>query len=240
MNMAYNLVPGLISLFCFAASVVPVDSGTPEMDVVAQGNSGKVDPHSYGNPEQVQIQQVELDLEVDFDERRLKGIVILDVQRRPGTPPNAPLVLDTDGLAIDHVGVRRLVAFNPQPFAPAPFQLGPADPILGSKLSIELAPTTMQVLIKYHTSPLAKALQWLEPSRTAGKKKPFLFTQSQAIHARSWIPLHDSPGARVSYTAAIHVPRGLTAVMAAECVSTRRKRRREHSGFARRSRYPPI
>ncbi len=216
MNTATSLILGVVCLLSIAAAAVPVHGEITAIDRPAPGNSGKVDPHSYGNPEQVQIQQIELDLEVDFDERRLNAIVILDVQRRPGTPPDAPLVLDTNGLTIDQVGVRRLVAFHPQPFAPTPFQLGPVDPILGSKLSIELTPTTMQVLIKYHTSPHAKALQWLEPARTAGKKKPFLFTQSQAIHARSWIPLHDSPGARLSYTASIHVPQGLTAVMAAE------------------------
>ena len=56
----------------------------------------------------------------------------------------------------------------------------------------------------------------MDPSLTAGKAKPFLFTQSQAIHARSWIPIQDSPGVRVVYVGTVRVPQGLTAVMAAE------------------------
>ena len=153
---------------------------------------------------------------VDFDQKRLNGIVVLDVQRRPDCPKDASLVLDTRGLTIEKAEVRQQKPFRPEPFIQVPFQLAPADPILGSKLTIELAPTTMQVRIFYRTSATASALQWLDPPSTAGKKNPFLFTQSQAIHARSWIPLQDSPGVRVSYTATIHVPPGLTALMAAE------------------------
>ena len=47
-------------------------------------------------------------------------------------------------------------------------------------------------------------------------KQPFLFTQSQSIHARSWVPCMDSPGVRLTYEAVVRVPVGATAVMAAE------------------------
>jgi leukotriene-A4 hydrolase len=193
---------------CLAQPAGPADAGP--------GRSGKSDPHSYGNPEQIQIQQFELGLTVDFDQKLLHGFVTLDIQRQPGCPSSAALVLDTRGLTIEKTEERRQVPLRPEPFAQVPFHFDPPDPILGSRLTVEITPTAMQVRIWYQTSATASALQWLDPSRTAGKKQPFLFTQSQAIHARSWIPLHDSPGARVSYTATIRVPAGLKALMAAE------------------------
>ena len=41
---------------------------------------------------------------------------------------------------------------------------------------------------RFKTSPEATALQWLDPSQTADKEQPYLFTQCQAIHARSLVP----------------------------------------------------
>ncbi|SPE42233.1 Aminopeptidase N [Candidatus Sulfopaludibacter sp. SbA3] len=96
------------------------------------------------------------------------------------------------------------------------FEVGAADPVLGAPLRIRPAEGTDSVRVYYSTSPGASGLQWLEGPQTAGKQHPFLYTQSQAIHARSWIPLQDTPGVRVTYTARIHAPAGLHAVMAAD------------------------
>jgi aminopeptidase N len=193
-----------------------------DIEAAGAGAQGKlpaahaaVDSHSFGNPDQVRVYQVVLDLTVEFDRKVIEGSAILDFGRQPGCPADAPLVLDTRGLTIEDIGVRKMEPM-PKSFVPTPYKLGPADPIKGAPLSIELPPNATQVRVRYRTAPSAGALQWLEPALTAGKSKPFLFTQSQAIHARSWIPIQDSPGVRVTYVAQVHVPRGLVAVMAAE------------------------
>jgi leukotriene-A4 hydrolase len=174
------------------------------------------DAHTLGNPGEVRVTHLDLDLTVHFDRKELAGVAMLDVERQPGAGLDGPLQLDTRGLTIANAGIRSSNADPTRPFAPSRFELGPADPILGSRLTVALEPNTKQVRIEYRTAPTASALQWLEPSLTAGKSKPFLFTQSEAIHARSWIPLQDSPGVRITYSAVVRVPKGLTAVMAAD------------------------
>ena len=120
-------------------------------------------------------------------------------------------MLDTRDLAIDGVE-----AWSPNGgFEATTYLIGDADPILGAPLRIELPPAATRVRVAYRTSPDASALQWLGAEQTAGGEHPFLFTQSQAIHARSWIPLQDSPGVRVTYGARLRTPPGLRAVMSA-------------------------
>ena len=127
------------------------------------------------------------------------------------------IVLDTRDLSIESVVVSRGDA---EP-AEAAFQLGDTDAYLGTPLVIRLphAATGSEpftVTIRYETSPDSTALGWLPPELTAGGKHPFLFSQSQAIHARSWIPLQDTPAVRITYSARIQTPPELLAVMSAD------------------------
>ena len=158
-----------------------------------------VDIHSYGNPNESRVRHIHLDLEVSFKERKLKGTATLALE-----PAGSKLVLDTRDLNIGKVNGSK-----------EGFRLGPRDSILGSALEIDLPTGARSVVIEYETAPQASGLQWLAPPQTAGKRSPFLFSQSQAIHARSWIPLQDSPAVRVTFSARIQAAAPLTTLMAA-------------------------
>lgn len=161
------------------------------------------DPHSYAEPDRVAVKHVELELDVDFTKRTLRGTARLTLARHDR---DAPLRLDADSLAIESV----TDCATKQPLA---YELTPKLPIMGSALVVKSADC---VAIAYATGSDARALLWVEPSGTAGKTKPMLFTQSQAIHARTWIPIQDTPSVRFTYDATIRVPDGLWAVMSAK------------------------
>ncbi|MFN3528582.1 MAG: M1 family metallopeptidase [Bacteroidia bacterium] len=160
------------------------------------------DPHSYARPDVSRVEALHLKLDVNFEQQQLAG----EAQWTLGAGHGDMLILDTYELQIEQVLVDG---------AEVNFVLGDKDDILGQPLSIPLLPESQQVLIRYRTSPGARALQWLEASQTTGKKQPFLFTQSQAILARTWLPCQDSPGLRYRYTADIQVPAGMMALMSA-------------------------
>jgi len=162
------------------------------------------DYHSYANPDEVLVTHLNLDLTADFTVKKLIGSVEVTVKRQKENADE--LILDTRDLAITSV------TNNGKDI---PFALKAADENLGAALHITLPKGAEKVTINYETSPTASGAQWLTPAQTAGKKHPFLFTQAQAVHARSFIPLQDSPQVRVTYTATIRTPKELIAVMSA-------------------------
>lgn len=168
------------------------------------------DPHSYANFAAVRVEHAHLDLTVSFERRELSGFIELRLKRLD--PDGRTLVLDTRDLSIEAV----LAIDSEHQYKPTAFKLAPRDPIFGSALRITLPADANRVRVFYRTSPDASGLQWLEPALTAGKRRPFLFSQSQAIHARSWVPIQDSPAVRFSYSARITTPKGLLARMSAD------------------------
>jgi hypothetical protein len=91
--------------------------------------------------------------------------------------------------------------------------MGNADTFLfGKPLEIEVPRSQSKIVIHYRTRPSAGALQWLSPSQTYDKTHPFLFSQSQAILARTWIPLQDKPSVRFTYSAEVRVVCGAETV----------------------------
>ncbi|KMQ94850.1 leukotriene a-4 hydrolase [Lasius niger] len=167
------------------------------------------DPSSYARSDLAVVTHTHLELIVDFDRKVLKGNAILHIDK---TPSANEIILDN----------RKLVILNITNAVDGP-SLKPsveADVEFGSKLVVQLPPTVgdntkCKIEIEYETSPDATALQWLTAEQTAGGIHPYLFSQCQAIHARSMFPCQDTPSVKSTYSAKISVPKELTVVMSA-------------------------
>ena len=186
-----------------AGGPTPVDRKAAIAPILTTPDSK--DPHSYARPLEARVTHVALDLDVNFDTKRIGGTATLDIQR---SPQAKQIVLDDKGLEI------RSIADSSG--KPLDYKVGASDPNLGAPLTIALRPDTTKIAIAYRSAPEASALLWLTPEQTAGKKHPYMFSQGESIANRSWIPTQDSPGIRQSWEAWISVPSDLTGVMSAE------------------------
>lgn len=167
-----------------------------------------IDDHTYGNLHEVDLKHLDLDLTVDFEEKSLKGFVDLSFERLKDNV--SELNLDTRDIDVSKVELNK----NAQWIA-GDFELAEKDEVMGSKLTIKLEEGVNKVRVHYATQPQASGLQWLTPEQTDGKKHPFMYSQAQAIHARSFVPVQDSPAVRITYNATIRTPKELLAVMSA-------------------------
>lgn len=163
-----------------------------------------VDEHTQSNADSVSVKHLHLDIKVEMDKKQIAGSALWTISNNH---KQKELILDTYGLIIDSV----IVDGNS-----VSYQLDSPIKFLGSALHIPIVENSKFVAIHYKTGLNARALQWLDPQQTHDKKFPFLYTQSEAIYARSWIPCPDGPGMRFTYTARVSVPKGLMALMSAE------------------------
>lgn len=162
------------------------------------------DVHSYADFSKANSTHIDLNLDANFESKILKGSVTHYIDNKGAHE----IIFDTKGLDI-----QKVVLENDKE---ASFSFGEEDEILGKALKVEITPETKQLTIFYQTKPESEAVQWLTPQQTAYKKSPFLFTQGEAILTRSWIPIQDSPGNKITYQAKIKVPNSLTAIMSAK------------------------
>lgn len=160
------------------------------------------DPHSYADVSQGRIERAEIHWTVDFEARRLRGEVRLSLDEAA----TGPLDLDTRDLDVERVEADG---------ASLSFQLGEPHPFMGQRLRIERDRPVKELRIIYATTPEASGLMWLKPEQTTGGEHPFLLSQCQAIHARSLVPLQDTPRVRVTYGAEVTLPKAMAAVMSA-------------------------
>lgn len=191
-----------LSMLAFAISLASCGSDKKADNYV---EADVIDSHSFSNPHEISVSHVHLNLKVNFDSTCLEGVATLSLAHHKLSDT---LWLDTRGLEIGDVTLDSSTQ-------KVNYFLGSEVIFKGKALGIPVKQHTGRVQIHYKTTKESVALQWLSPAQTAGKDFPFLFTQSEANLARSWVPCQDNPGVRFTYSADITVPKNMLALMSA-------------------------
>lgn len=217
------------------ATFSSASSSNPSSNVIASLFN---DPNSLSNINDYRTEHIDIRWTIDFVKKILSGHVILTMKKMDSSGNSNKIILDGKSLKISSV---KLVSGSSTSSADKdektvnntmelPFTYNLNASQFGDSLEITLDSNLMDksrisLKIEYETSPDASAIQWLEPEQTLGKKHPYLFTQCEAIHARSLMPCQDSPAIKAPYKAHVSCPSPLNVVMSAN------KRRKESAGF---------
>jgi len=168
------------------------------------------DPNSQSNLDEVISRHLSFHWTVHFDKSTLEGYVDVTVEALQNGVKS--VVLDSKELVIKRTllpsgtDLQHKIKSEHAVFGKALEVILPNELNKGDKITIR---------IEYSTTPESSAIQWLQPSQTADKVHPYLFTQCQAIHARTMVPCQDAPAVKVTYDATVTVPSPLTALMSA-------------------------
>ena len=152
------------------------------------------DPNTLSNYNKWLTAHTTANLEIQFDQQRLSGSVVLTL-KSINNSATKDILLDTSHLDISDIRVNG---------NPAQWELLPRMEPYGSALKISLdsglpANQTVEVLMQISTTKSCTALQWLTPAQTSNKKHPYMFSQCEAIHARSIFPCQDTPDVKSTF-----------------------------------------
>ncbi|KAI4902958.1 hypothetical protein NFI96_015897 [Prochilodus magdalenae] len=162
---------------------------------------------------QFSIEHFHLDLKVDFERKLLSATETLRIQCIQGSQSELHFDIHPT-LNLHDVSFSR----DDQDWTPVEFLIRDFTSY-GTTLVVKFpflwnSGDKLQLSINYNASG-GPGVCWLDKEQTAGKVKPYVFTQGQAVLNRSFFPCFDTPAVKSTYSAEVQVPDGFTAVMSA-------------------------
>ncbi|ODN78985.1 leukotriene A-4 hydrolase/aminopeptidase [Cryptococcus amylolentus CBS 6039] len=182
-------------------------SFTPKFQ--AEGSPVDRDPATLSNYQQIVTKHLDISWSIDWEKRIFGGSATLQLESV--IDDLKEVVLDASYLDVKKVEVDGKTA---------EWKFGEQIEIMGTGLYITLpsalsAGTKTSIKITYTTTPECTAVGWLEPNQTKSGKHPYLYSQSQAIHARSLLPCQDTPAVKATYGARVKSGSGLEVLLSA-------------------------
>ncbi|GAP85835.2 putative leukotriene A-4 hydrolase [Rosellinia necatrix] len=159
------------------------------------------DPTTLANYGEWLTRHTTVNVRVDFENQRLEGSVVLELESLTDKE-SREVVLDTNHLSILSVRANA-----------ADLQWVLKDPVApyGSPLHVSVPGgvsqgETLKLDIALQTTESCVGLQWMTPAQTGNKKHPYVYSQCQAILARSIFPCQDTPDVKSTFTFNITSP----------------------------------
>ncbi|KAI1845130.1 hypothetical protein JX265_002785 [Neoarthrinium moseri] len=159
------------------------------------------DPNTLANYGAWLTKHTTVNFRVNFEKQRLEGSVTLDLESLTDKE-SKEIILDTNQL---HVSSVKLNASD------SSWQLKDKVEPYGSPLHVSVPDGAskgeiVKVDIAIETTGHCTGLQWMSPAQTGNKKHPYVYSQCQAILARSIFPCQDTPDVKSTFTFNITSP----------------------------------
>ena len=153
------------------------------------------DPSTRSNYGAWRTKHTTVNFDLDFDSKCLKGSVILQLESQTERESNE-VILDSKFVDVSAVQVNK---------AESKWEFKGHSETLGAPLHVSVPDgaakgDTIDLAIDLQTTPECTALQWLTPAQTSNQKHPYMFSQCQAINARSIFPCQDTPDIKSTFT----------------------------------------
>ncbi|KEY65199.1 hypothetical protein S7711_09378 [Stachybotrys chartarum IBT 7711] len=153
------------------------------------------DPSTLSNYGAWRTRHTTANFMVDFDNKRLKGDVILRLESQTDKE-SKEVILDSRHVKVSSIRLNS---------TPLKWELKDFEEPLGAPLHISVPEgaakgEAIDLTIDLETTEKCTALQWLTPAQTSNKKHPYMFSQCQAINARSIFPCQDTPDVKSTFT----------------------------------------
>ncbi|UDD64726.1 hypothetical protein AFCA_011945 [Aspergillus flavus] len=146
------------------------------------------DPNTLSNYNNWVSTHITATFDILFEQKKLVGNVVHKLKSITDAR-STEIILDTNHVDIGDVKVDGQASH---------WELLPPLEPYGAALKINLDQGVglnemVEVEISVKTTEKCTALQWLTPAQTSNRKHPYMFSQCQAIHARSIFPCQDTP-----------------------------------------------
>ncbi|RYP40647.1 hypothetical protein DL767_001505 [Monosporascus sp. MG133] len=153
------------------------------------------DPSTLANYGDWRTRHTTVNFKVNFDKQRLEGTVLLELESLTDKE-SKEIILDTNSLSVLSVKLNSsdsdwIVKDRVAPYGSPLHVSVPNGAPLGEVVKLDIG---------LETTKDCAGLQWMTPSQTGNKKHPYVYSQCQAILARSILPCQDTPDVKSTYT----------------------------------------